>query len=865
MMAMKPADNTFISEEIFRNLFERNPLPMWVFDSKTLKFLLVNKSAVKKYGYSEEEFLKMTTADIRQQGDKKKFLEHYRNIKDKGRLSAPQGVWKHKKKNGEIIFVEVTSSAILFEGKSAIAVALADVTENEKAKRDIIESEERFRLLSESSLEGIVLSENHIIVDANEQFVKMFGYASRKKIIGINIDILVHPKDKELVKNKMEEANPEPYEVTCLKKDGAAILVKSKGRLLPYHGRTIRISVLSDITRQKEDEENLKQSEERYRHLFENNLAAVFRSEVSGRMADFNHAFVTIFGYSTIEELEKVRAQDLYFSLHDRQRYLDDLHKNGFVKNYQMRMKKKDGSEIWILENVMLARNPKTGKEFIEGTLIDITETKRAQQKLQESEENYKSLIEHTPDGILIHDEKAEVLYANPAALNIIGISSFDKASDKNLFGYVLPEYHNKLRLRKIEMNKGKDAPFMEIKIRRPDGQLVEVETKANRITYLGKQAVEVVLHDISLQRQLEKEQMRYQLEEESNRELKREIASHIRTRQRLNANQKYIRLLIDSSLDMIFACDQHGKITEFNHAAQEIFGYSSLEILGKHISILYADKELSEKMGDLIFEDGNFMGDAMHIKKNGETFPAYINASLLKNDKAELIGTMSISRDITLIKEVEEQLRKSVHEKETLLKEIHHRVKNNLQVISSILKLQSGQVKDTKTIELLNECRNRIASMAFIHATLYLSKDFANINFAEYVGNIAGNLQQSYVSTDKKILLKLDIPKAYLHIDDAIPCGLIINELLSNSFKYAFAKKKKGTVGISVKVKKENIILAIWDDGSGFLKKVDYRNTKSLGLQLVISLVEQIDGKIKMESKKDKGTKYIIAFRKSR
>ena len=447
----------------------------------------------------------------------------------------------------------------------------------------------------------------------------------------------------------------------------------------------------------------------------------------------------------------------------------------------------------------------------------------------------------------------------------MIGLTTLNDTAEKNLFAYVNPEYHDKIRGRKNEMNAGKDAPFMEIKIRRIDGKVIEVEIKTSRINYLGRQAVEVVLHDISLQRQFEREQMRYQLEEESNRELKREIAAHIRTRQRLNANQKYIRLLIDCSLDMIFACDEGGKITEFNTAAQQIFGYKAEEVMGKHISILYADKGHSDRIGDLIFQDGNFMGEAEHIKKNKEVFPALVSASLLKNDRGELIGTMSISRDITRIKEAEEQLKKSVHEKEILLKEIHHRVKNNMQVISSILKLQSAYVKDEKTVELLNECRNRISSMAFIHAALYMTKDFSNVSFSDYVSNIAGNLQQSYVSADKKILLKVDIPKVNLHIDDAIPCGLIINELLSNSFKYAFAKKKKGTVGISVKVKKENIILAIWDNGAGFPKNINYKDTESLGLQLVSSLTEQIGGKIKMESKKDEGTQYIIAFRKSR
>jgi len=726
-------------EEYYRLLFDKNPLPVWVFDKKTLFFVSVNEAAVKNYGYSEKEFLGMTLKDIHPKEEIEKFVKYY-NEANHHHFLTPHGTWKHMKKDGTIVSVQITASPLSFNGAEATAVVVNDITNQERAQQALAESEERFRLLSDSSLEGIVFSENQVIVDANEQFVKMFGYKNRNEILGKKIDEMVHPDSQAVVEKNINKPNPAPYEVVCYKKDGTPIVVKSKGRIIPYHGRAIRISVLSDITQQKENEKNLK-----------------------------------------------------------------------------------------------------------------------------ESEENYKSLIEHTPDGILIHDEKGEVVYANPAAMNLMGLSSIEKARNKNLFSYVLPEYHQKIKRRKAEMNKKLQPSFLEVKIQREDGKVIEVETRTSRIVYKGSPSVEVVLHDVALQRQLEREHMRYQLEEKTNRELKREMAAHIRTHQRMNSNQKYIRLLIDSSLDMIFACDQEGKITEFNYAAQQAFGYSTVEILGKHISILYADKKFSEKMGDLIFEDGNFKGDASHLKKNGEIFPAHINASILKNDTGERIGTMSISRDITLMQKAEEHLRKSVHEKETLLKEIHHRVKNNLQIITSILKLQSTQAKDKKTIELLNECRNRIVSMAFIHATLYLKKDFANINFAEYVGSIAGNLQQSYISADKKILLSINIPKVHLHIDDATPCGLIINELLSNSFKYAFAKKKKGVVGMSAKIKKENIILAIWDDGSGMPKSIDYKKTESLGLQLVISLVEQIEGKIKMESKKDKGTKYIIAFRKSR
>src|SRR6185503_1542769 len=160
----------------------------------------------------------------------------------------------------------------------------------------LIESEERFRLLAESALEGIVFSENKIIVDANEQFVKMFGYDNREQLIGKNVENLVHPNDRHIVAEKIKETNPEPYELTCLKKDGTKFIVKSKGRLIPYEGKTIRISVVSDITAQKESEKNLKQSEERFRHLFENNLAGVFRSEVVGGLLEVNHALAEIFG-----------------------------------------------------------------------------------------------------------------------------------------------------------------------------------------------------------------------------------------------------------------------------------------------------------------------------------------------------------------------------------------------------------------------------------------------------------------------------------------------------------------------------------------------------------------------------------------
>lgn len=605
------------------------------------------------------------------------------------------------------------------------------------------------------------------------------------------------------------------------------------------------------------------ENEDRYRLLFENNLAGVFRSEISGKVVEANQTMAEIFGYESPEDLKKTTAHDFYFSRKEREKYIEKLRLNGVLKNHHVKVRRKDGSEAWVIENVQIVKIG--GKEYIEGTLIDFTETKNIQHVLQESEQNYKSLIEHTSAGIMIHDEKGDAIYANPAALKLIGVSSLNDLADKNIFSYVLPQYHDKIRTRKDEIKKGIDATFVPMQARMPDGRVIDLETKTNHITYKGKPAIEVVIHDTAIQRQMERDKIRLQIEEETTRELKREIASHIRTRQRLNANQKYVRLLIDSSLDMIFACDQDKKITEFNTSAQHVFGYGLKEVLGKHISMLCANAAECENTFNIVLQQGTYMCETEHIKKDGSKFIALVSSSILKNERGEILGLMSISRDITRIKEAEEQLKKSVHEKEILLKEIHHRVKNNMQVISSILKLQSAYVEDKKTVELLNECRNRISSMAFIHASLYMKKDFANVHFADYVGNIATNLQQSYSSNDKKIELKLDIPDFYMHIDDAIPCGLIINELLSNSFKYAFSDKKTGTIGLSVKNRQENVILAIWDDGKGISKNIDYKNTQSLGLQLVNSLVEQLSGKMELQSKPNEGTKFVIEFNKSK
>ncbi|AVH69563.1 sensor histidine kinase [Nostoc sp. 'Lobaria pulmonaria (5183) cyanobiont'] len=210
--------------------------------------------------------------------------------------------------------------------------------------------------------------------------------------------------------------------------------------------------------------------------------------------------------------------------------------------------------------------------------------------------------------------------------------------------------------------------------------------------------------------------------------------------------------------------------------------------------------------------------------------------------------------------KQAEEQIKASLQEKEVLLKEIHHRVKNNLQIISSLLNLQAEYLKDNQALEVFKDSQNRIESMALIHEKLYQSQDLARINFADYIQDLVTNLFYSYNVNSSAITLKMNVEEVFLVIDAAIPCGLIINELISNSLKYAFTQTEGGEICIDFYPNKVNLYtLTISDNGVGFAQDFDFHNTESLGLRLVKGLTHQLKGNIDFSS--NNGVKYKIIF----
>ena len=229
---------------------------------------------------------------------------------------------------------------------------------------------------------------------------------------------------------------------------------------------------------------------------------------------------------------------------------------------------------------------------------------------------------------------------------------------------------------------------------------------------------------------------------------------------------------------------------------------------------------------------------------------------------EGNLLALEGFITDITDRKAAEERIKTSLQEKEVLLREIHHRVKNNMQVITSLLRLQSDKIKDQQYADMFQESQERIRSMALIHEKLYQSKDLSRVDFNEYIKSLINSLFRSYGIDTGRIVTKLNVEDVSIRLDHAIPCGLIINELVSNSLKYAFPEDRKGEISVTLRsITKDEIELRVSDDGIGIPENLNIRNTDSLGLELVIILAEdQLGGKIELD--RTGGTTFRILFK---
>lgn len=250
-----------LSEAGFRKLFDLNPLPMWVFDAYTLAFLAVNEAAVRHYGFSREEFLRMTLLDIRPSHEVARFQKYFQDLSATPTVVRYTGEWIHRKKDGTLITLEVISHRFSIDGKESVLSAMNDVTERKKAEQLLRDSEDRFRMLSEAAVEGIVIHQDFRIMEVNASLLKLLGMRNPGEILGRNPLEFVPEELKAFAVKKILEGNNDPYEMELVRSDGSRIVVEVHARSIRYREGTARVVALQDVTERKRAVVDLRERE----------------------------------------------------------------------------------------------------------------------------------------------------------------------------------------------------------------------------------------------------------------------------------------------------------------------------------------------------------------------------------------------------------------------------------------------------------------------------------------------------------------------------------------------------------------------------------------------------------------------------
>lgn len=323
-----------------------------------------------------------------------------------------------------------------------------------------------------------------------------------------------------------------------------------------------------------------------------------------------------------------------------------------------------------------------------------------------------------------------------------------------------------------------------------------------------------------------------------------------------LQQTKEQLRAVLDAMPGFVCWVSSAGKYLGVNQYMADTFNLLPDAFVGKELSFLQNSPDFAQFMTQFLADSTATGHHVIAAQVNDSTRHYLIAAQKYHQDSL----AVSVGIDITARKLAEAQIQASLREKEVLLQEIHHRVKNNLQVISSLLDLQSQQIEDSVMLEVFRESQNRVKSMALVHEKLYQSKNFAKINFPEYTESLVNYLFKAYELHSGNVILELDIDEVALNIDTAIPCGLIINELVSNALKYAFPDNRSGKVTISLHSEPyQHFTLTIKDDGVGLPMDWDFQTVRSLGLQLVKVLTKQLKGTI--EITRSPGSQFRVSF----
>ncbi|MDZ7968131.1 MAG: PAS domain S-box protein [Nostoc sp. DedSLP03] len=761
------------SQRSFNFLFSKNPNPMWVYNQNNLQFLDVNEAAVVHYGYSREEFLQMRITDVRPSEDVPLLLEYLRQKHSSLDFTRQ---WRHQRKDGQIIDVEIFTQTIDYDNYKARLVHIRDITEHKQIEKTLQQSEARFRVISEAIPVPFIISRvsDGLVLYANTELLQTFQFSpeylvNRKKIV----DLYHNSKDLEALLTVLNQQGfIHNYELQLKKADGTRFWAIASLQYLVFNNESAILTVFNDINDRKNAETKLQEQNEFLRRIFESIPLMIALIDTNGKLQWVNQEWENILGW----KFQDFQTRDVLEVLYPNSEYRQD------VINFIQSAQRIWGDFTTQVRDGRLLETSWTNVSLSNGQIIgigqDITERKQTELALKAQAER-EQLIRTVAQRIRQSLNLQDILNATVQEVrDLLGVDRVVVYQfDSEMIGTIMAE--------SVE-----------------PGWTVSLGVEIYDTCFQTGPGVE-----------------------------------YYQGRKRAIAN------IYEAGLT-----DCHIRLLEQFEVKANLVVPILLEVSsqnpGSHIwGLLIAHqcsgfREWEENQLDLL--DRVTVQLAIAIQQS--SILAQAQTELVQRQKAQI------------------KLKTALAEKEVLLKEVHHRVKNNLQIVSSLLQLQSQTLKDPEIIKVLRESQNRIESISLIHKNLYTSANIGQIDVADYINNLAASLLISYQICPGKISLETDIDSVSLNVDQAIACGLVINELISNALKHAFPNQQVGKISIALHNTDNSIEMTIRDNGIGLPDNLDWRNTDSLGLSLVHDLVtEQLEGDITLE--RDRGTVFNIKF----
>lgn len=861
------------SEKRYRQIFETNLAGVYK-TSVGGKLLDCNQAFADIVGYTIEE---LKAGKIQQIYFNNEERENYINdLKEKKQLNNYQVRLKRKDGRRLIVTNNVSIQANEEGEEDVIIGTLIDLTELHETSQALQYSEEKYRLLFEESYDAIVLvvisDEGNFIVDTNQTATKLFRIEENSLIGTDLVQFLSDPnefkQDIKAAKKALETNSRAEFEWEFVKHDKTSFYAEVSFTSVVMDEEQVAQIVIKDISERKQYEKEILESRLSFKNIVDKSPASILIFSKSGDLEYVNpngeDLFINVLKtkdhnlYKVFPKEKHALINDLIKEAeNDINSYTEiELGEGENAKNYSINIIDTvynfTEANLFIISDITLQTEyniQKLRAEMAEEANVSLQEEierhKRTQRSLIQSTSRLEALFESTGHLYMLTVDKDYNIVAQNQNFKDMVRTYLEKETEIGMnFMDIFPieNYaYDKIIARFQKVFKG-EASDLVSNFKSVKGEVVWMESFINPIIVDQNEIEEIsfIAHNITEQ---------------------------VENRRRVLLSEENNQALLMAIPDILFKANREGvfidyrALSEENRKAFSMFTKTD-NIKGEKVVDVIKDKAVAQD----ILRNIRLALDEYKVFTHNFSFknkedPSleihYENRYTKVNDEEVVI----ISRDVTSTVEYEQRLLESVKEKEVLLKEVHHRVKNNLQVINSILNLQSSYIEDEKTLQIIIESQNRIRSMSYIHESLYQTKDFSSINFQDYITNLIQNLVQSYEIHSDKTELDLKVDPVELALDQAIPCGLILNELITNALKYAYPSTEGGKITIQVFEKNKKVHIKVQDFGVGLPKGFSISDTDSLGLSLVDTLIDQLDGKLQLNTKG--GTEFLIIFDK--